>query len=131
MPVTKQAERYRGQMRRAKASNAKLRAQLDDLLAPEPLADPIEPLADADAMVDALAAWCAEYLVTPPGHPLAGEPMELPDFIADFLRDALAENVTESLLCTARKNSKTAGLAMLVLGMLAGLCASRDYGSER
>ena len=120
MPLTQSAERYRGQMRRAKSSNAKLRAQLDDLLAPEPLADPIEPLADADAMVDALAAWCAEYLVTPPGHPLAGEPMELPDFIADFLRDALADGVTESLLCTARKNSKTAGLAMLVLGMLAG-----------
>ena len=120
MPLTKQAERYRGQARRAKTANVKLRAELAELLAPEPLPDPVDPLADADAMIDALAAWCGEYLVTPHGHPLAGEPMDLPPFVDLFLRDALADGVTESLLCTARKNSKTGSLAMLVLGMLAG-----------
>ena len=69
---------------------------------------------------DALATWCAETLIVPPGHPLAGQPMVMPWYIRDFLADALASRITEALISTARKNSKTAGIAMLVNGILAG-----------
>ena len=72
------------------------------------------------AAVDLLAAWCAETLIVPPGHPLAGQPMHLPAYVRDFLEDALLPTVKEALLCTARKNSKTGGIAMFLLGLLAG-----------
>ena len=57
-------------------------------------------------------------LVVPPGHPLAGQPMVLPDFGVSFLRDAL--NHPESFLCVARKNAKSAIVAVFLLGRLAG-----------
>ena len=38
----------------------------------------------------ALAEWAASKLVVPPGHPLAGQPMVMPDFGIAFIRDALA-----------------------------------------
>ena len=120
MPLTQSAERYRGKARRAQSSKEKLKAQVAALTAAPELPEIVEPLTEPDAMVDALAAWCSEYLIVPPGHPLAGGVMELPPFIDAFLRDALADGVTESLLCTARKNSKTHGISMLVLGLLAG-----------
>ena len=66
----------------------------------------------------ALAEWAASKLVVPPGHPLAGQPMVMPDFGIAFIRDALAHR--ESLLCVARKNAKSATVAVLVLGLLAG-----------
>ena len=73
----------------------------------------------ADA-ADSLAAWCSERLIVPPGHPLAGQPMALPDYVRAFLADALRPDVKEALLCTARKNSKTGGIAMFLLGLLVG-----------
>ena len=73
----------------------------------------------ADA-ADLLAAWCAERLIVPPGHPLAGQPMTLPEYVRGFLGDALRPETKESLLCTARKNSKTGGIAMFLLGLLVG-----------
>ena len=69
---------------------------------------------------DALADWARSSLTVPPGHPLAGDPMALSDFGLSFLRDALAPGIRESLLCTARKNAKSATVAVLVLGLLAG-----------
>ena len=69
---------------------------------------------------DLLAAWCSERLIVPPGHPLAGQPMHLPAYVRAFLADALQPTVKEGLLCTARKNSKTGGIAMFLLGLLAG-----------
>ena len=33
--------------------------------------------------VGVLATWAAETLVVPPGHPLSGRPMVLPDFAVD------------------------------------------------
>ena len=69
---------------------------------------------------DALADWARSSLTVPPGHPLAGDPMALSDFGLSFLRDALAPGIRESLLCTARKNAKSATVAILVLGLLAG-----------
>ena len=69
---------------------------------------------------DLLAAWCAERLIVPPGHPLAGQPMVLPEYVRAFLADVLQPAVKEALLCTARKNSKTGGIAMFLLGLLVG-----------
>ena len=73
----------------------------------------------ADA-ADLLADWCKERLIVPPGHPLAGQPMVMPEYVRGFLADALQPAVKEALLCTARKNSKTGGIAMFVLGLLVG-----------
>ena len=65
-----------------------------------------------------LAAWSWDVLKVPAGHPLAGKPMELPDFAVDFLRAGW--NAHESALCIARKNGKSAICAVLALGFLAG-----------
>ena len=73
----------------------------------------------ADA-ADLLADWCAERLIVPAGHPLAGRAMAMPEYVRLFLVDALEPMVKEALLCTARKNSKTGGIAMFLLGLLVG-----------
>lgn len=72
---------------------------------------------DGDA-AEQLAAWSRRTLIVPPGHPTSGQPMELPQFGVDFIRDALAHR--ESLLCMARKNAKSAIIAVLLLGFLDG-----------
>ena len=94
--------RYRVRQRAAKA------------LAPV-LALPGVPLADP---VGELARWAASTLKVPPGHPLAGQPMALPDFAVDFLRAGWGAH--ESALCVARKNAKSAVCAVLALGHLVG-----------
>ena len=78
------------------------------LVEPVPVADPAEVLAE----------WSASVLVVPPGHPLVGQPMALPKYGVEFLGDALTHR--ESLLCLARKNGKSAIVAVLCLGLLAG-----------
>ena len=42
-----------------------------------------------DHPADEVAAWSKKRLKVPPGHERAGEPMELPKFVVDFLRDVL------------------------------------------
>ena len=66
---------------------------------------------------DVLAAWSAATLVVPAGHPNAGQPMTLPPYGVEFLRDALAPGVRESLLSMGRKNAKSAIVAVLTLGL--------------
>ena len=68
--------------------------------------------------VDALAKWARRVLRVPAGHPLAGQPMEVPDFGADFLRDALQHR--ESALIVARKNAKSAVCAIYLLARMVG-----------
>ena len=68
--------------------------------------------------VGALATWSRDVLRVPTGHPLAGQPMELPPFAVDFLRAGWTAH--ESALCIARKNAKSAICAVLALGFLAG-----------
>ena len=80
----------------------------------------IPPTLPASDAVDLLAAWCAERLIVPPGHPLEGQPMVMPDYVRLFLSDALQPGIKEALLSTARKNSKTGGIAMFVLGLMVG-----------
>ena len=65
-----------------------------------------------------LAAWSERTLVVPAGHPLAGEPMVLPTYGVEFVRDALTHR--ETLLCLGRKNAKSAIAAVLSLGLLVG-----------
>ncbi len=78
---------------------------------------PVIPSPPSDP-ADALAQWSASTLVIPPGHPNAGQPMVLPDYITAFLRDAMVS--PESLLSIGRKNSKSGGVAVYLLGRLVG-----------
>lgn len=77
---------------------------------------PLPPLPDDP--VGALSAWASATLIVPPGHPLAGAPMALPDYAEAFLRAGWEAH--ESALCVARKNAKSAICAVLALGHLAG-----------
>ena len=64
--------RFRARKREA----AHLAAQLP----PETLPDVLPT--DAAGL---LSAWCSERLIVPPGHPLAGQPMHLPEYVRGFL----------------------------------------------
>ena len=77
------------------------------------------PRVPAD-LASSVAWWSAHYPVVPPGHPRAGSPMRLPGYGLDFLRDVFRGDVRESLLCLARKNAKSAIIAVLLLAYLAG-----------
>ena len=81
-------------------------------------AAPAIAVADHADPVGALAAWAASTLVVPPGHPLSGRPMALPDFAVEWLRASW--DAHESALSTARKNAKSAIAAILSLGYLVG-----------
>lgn len=102
---------------RAKRHRAKRRAEKAAALppCPDPPRDPVAALAD----------WSRENLVIPPGHPAAGQPMELPPFAVNFLREGWAAH--ESALCCARKNAKSAICAVLILGFLAGPLRSAGW----
>ena len=101
-------ERKRRQRQRQKAKAAPVSAPL---VAPE----------DADY----LAEWSRTALKVPPGHPLAGYPLELPDYGINFLRDALM--APEALLSIARKNAKSAIIAVYLLGRLVGPLRHQGY----
>ena len=75
--------------------------------------------------IEELAEWSRLNLVVPPGHPASGEPLILPDFAKTFLVDALSHS--ESLLCMARKNAKSAICAVLALGFLVGPLRQRGW----
>ena len=68
--------------------------------------------------VGALASWAAETLIVPPGHPLSGQPMALPDFAVNWLTESWGAH--ESALSTGRKNAKSAIAAVVCLGYLCG-----------
>ena len=75
----------------------------------------------------ALAEWSAATLKVPPGHPLAGEPMALPEFGRLFFEGALRPEVSEALLCVGRKNAKSAIVAVYLLARLAGPLRTAGY----
>ena len=77
---------------------------------PDPPADP----------AGAVAEWARANLIVPAGHKNAGAGLALPEYLVAFFRDALAPGCTESLNCVARKNGKSAAVAVLVLGYLVG-----------
>ncbi len=57
-------------------------------------------------------------LKVPSGHPRARDPLALPDYGVEFIRDALTHR--ESFLCIGRKNAKSAIVAVYLLGQLVG-----------
>ena len=79
--------------------------------------------------VQALAEWSRTTLKVPPGHPLAGQPLELPAYGVRFLEEALA--VPESLLSIARKNAKSAIIAVYLLARLTGPLRFNGYQGWR
>ena len=111
MPYKDPAAARMASRERSRKYRERKRVQRGAVLSLVPPIPPLDPAA-------ALAEWSASRLVVPPGHPLAGEPMTLPDYGVSFVRDALSHR--ESLLCVARKNSKSGIVAVLCLGLLAG-----------
>ena len=103
--ATRLAARERQRRYRERQRAAKAKAPVVALPGPAP-ADP----------VGELASWAAATLVVPAGHPLAGQPMALPDFAEAFLRAGW--DAHESALACGRKNSKSAICAVLALGHL-------------
>ena len=85
---------------------------------------PVEVVEEAPKMpsdpAEAVARWSAECLRVPPGHRREGEPMILPSFGVEFLRGCFRPGVREGLLCIARKNAKSAIIAVWLLAHLAG-----------
>ena len=73
---------------------------------------------DAVDAADAVARWTAE-LVVPDGI-RAGQKFILQPFQTNFLSDALAPGVREAALSVARKNAKSATIALLLLAYLCG-----------
>ena len=68
----------------------------------------------------AVIEWARDSLRIPPGHPRAGQPFELPDYLADVIRDIYRTGVREVLLLIARKNAKSAAIAVVLLAHLCG-----------
>ena len=95
--------------------------------APEPVSRPNLPKPPADP-AKAVAKWARKRLKVPPGHKAAGKPLELPPFAIKFLADALAPGVREAGLFCARKNAKSAFLAVLILAHLAETGPLRRLG---
>ena len=98
----------RDSLRRMRAAEREAKKEI--IHYPDPPADP----------AGAVAEWASAKLVIPPGHGRAGEAFQLPAYLIDFFRDALATDTQESLLCIARKNSKSGGVAVLLLAHLVG-----------
>ena len=65
-----------------------------------------------------VAAWAGERLRVPAGHPRAGQPFVLAPWQIAIIDDALTR--PETLACMARKNAKSATVAVLALAFLVG-----------
>ena len=96
-------------LRRARAWRARRRTERAG-------APPDRPPLGDDAR--AVVEWAAAKLRIPAGHPLAGRPFLLADWQTAIVGDALTHR--ETLACMARKNAKSATVAVLVLAHLAG-----------
>ena len=72
-----------------------------------------------------LFEWAKENLVIPAPHRNAGKPFVLPEFLVNFLDDAATH--PESLLCIARKNAKSAAIAVYALCRLRGPLAFEGW----
>ena len=107
---------YASSTERKRAQRSRDRAgRVHRLDAPTPAVVAVVDHADP---VGALAEWSKNTLIVPPGHPLAGAPLELLPFAQSWLRDTW--DAHESALSTARKNAKSAICAVLALGYLVG-----------
>ena len=75
---------------------------------------------DVQDPAGAVSEWARRCLVIPAGHPRAGGAFEVPEYLESFFRDALADDCHEAALIIARKNAKSAGVAVLMLAHLVG-----------
>ena len=73
-----------------------------------------------DSTAAAVIRWARSTLIVPAGHPLEGQPFRIARFQAAIIRDVLDSRVHEVLACLARKNAKSATIAIIVLAFLAG-----------
>ena len=107
---------YASATARKRAQRARQRAEaVHRLDAPTP---PVVAVVDHADPVGALDAWSRKTLIVPPGHARSGEPMALPGFAVDWLRESWGAH--ESALSTARKNAKSAIAAVVCLAYLVG-----------
>ena len=79
-------------------------------------AGPARPPLGDDAR--AVVTWAAASLRIPPGHPAAGRPFTLTDWQIAIVDDVLSHR--ETLACLARKNAKSALIAVIALAYLCG-----------
>ena len=75
-------------------------------------------LSGRPAPAAAICEWSARRLSVPPGHPDEGSPFVIPDYGQKFLADVYDPEILESLLCLARKQGKSAIVAVLILAHL-------------
>ena len=76
--------KYASGLDRIRAYRARRKAEaLHRLDAPTP---PVVAVVDHADPVGALAEWSRTTLIVPPGHPLAGGPMELAEYAVGWLR---------------------------------------------
>ena len=107
---------YKSATERKRAQRARDRASAAHRL--DAPARAVSAVVDHGDPVGELAEWARKKLTVPPGHPRAGEPMELLAFAESWLRDSWGAH--ESALSTARKNAKSSLAAILALGYLVG-----------
>ena len=110
MPLAKNAEKYRGRSRRARAQLELERSRI----APAQ----VEATAPGGSLAD-FVQWAEQTLIVPTGL-LRGERFQLYGWQREFLEGALAPGIREAGLSIARKNAKTGLIAALVLGYLVG-----------
>ena len=113
MPRRDRAAYMREYRRRKKAERAPKRLRQQKI--------PDSPEEQAELVCN----WAAKRLVVPPGHKNAGQAMVVPDYGRRWLSDALGHR--ESLICLARKNSKSAVAAILALAHLVGPLRRRGW----
>ena len=110
----KNLEQRRAVQRKSHAKRrAARRAATVQVRQARPVAWPADPAA-------AICAWSARRLIVPPGHPDEGSPLVIPDFGVKFLADVYDPEILEALLCLARKNAKSAIVAVMLLAHLIG-----------
>lgn len=112
--------RARENMRRLRAERRAERESVSTSTADDvaqPVGDPGQAIAD----------WSRENLLVPYGHPLAGELMELPNYLQTFFSAAFAPGIQEAALWISRKNAKSAGVAVAALAHLVGPLRRRGW----
>lgn len=92
-------------------------------------ADALSPVASwPNDPARAVWEWAESTLIVPTGL-LAGKPFIIPDWQRRFLAGALAPDVREAGLSTARKNGKTGIIAALLLAHLVGPLRLKNWRS--
>ena len=117
MPLSKQADKYRGRARRARFQLHKERSERSD---------PVQEAVEAGGDLDDFYQWAEQTLTIPTGL-LSGEPWTFYGWQRSFLGAALAPGIREAGLSVARKNGKTGLIAALVLAHLVGPLRSERW----